>query len=76
MPNRNALIFLKEEAGVDGQVRQNFYFADLESGTQRQLTDLRQRFRIASFDVSPDGKQIVFDLLRDNADIVLMDLAR
>jgi len=27
-----------------------------------------------TFDVSPDGKQIVFDRLRDNSDIVLIDL--
>ena len=56
--------------------RVNFYFADLDSGKERQLTDMAQGFRMASFDVSPDGKQMVFDRLRDNADIVLMDLAR
>ena len=27
-----------------------------------------------TFDVTPDGKQIVFDRLRDNSDIVLIDL--
>jgi hypothetical protein len=31
---------------------------------------------VGSFDVTPDGKQIVFDRLRDNSDIVLIDLAR
>ena len=34
------------------------------------------RFRDRDFDVSPDGTHIVFDRLRDNSDIVLMDLAR
>jgi len=27
-----------------------------------------------TFDVTPDGKQIVFDRLRENSDIVLIDL--
>jgi hypothetical protein len=29
-----------------------------------------------TFDVTPDGKRIVFDRLRDNSDIVLIDLPR
>jgi len=31
---------------------------------------------IRTFDVTPDGKQIVFDRLRDNSDLVLIDLAK
>ena len=27
-----------------------------------------------TFDITPDGKQIVFDRLRENSDIVLIDL--
>ena len=48
---------------------------DLETGRERQLTDLKQGYRIASFDLSPDGTHIVFDRLQENADVVLMDLA-
>ena len=40
------------------------------------MTDFKAGFVIQNFDVSPDGKQIVFDRLRDNSDIVLMNLAR
>lgn len=29
-----------------------------------------------TFDITPDGKRIVFDRLRDNSDIVLIDLKR
>jgi hypothetical protein len=29
-----------------------------------------------SFDVTPDGKQIVFDRSRENSDIVLIDLPK
>jgi hypothetical protein len=28
---------------------------------------------MGTFDITPDGKQIVFDRLRDNSDIVLID---
>jgi serine/threonine protein kinase len=72
VPNRKALIFLKRE----GSAPQNFYRVDLESGQQRQLTELKTDLEIQSFDVSPDGKQIVFDRVQNNSDIVLMDLPR
>jgi hypothetical protein len=29
-----------------------------------------------TFDITPDGKQIVFDRLRENSDIVLIDLPK
>lgn len=50
--------------------------ADLKTAEERQLTELKQGFRMASFDVSPDGTQIVFDRVKDNPDIVLMELDR
>jgi serine/threonine protein kinase/WD40 repeat protein len=57
---------------------QNFFGLDLETGEQRQLTsfDLTSGSVVQNFDVSPDGKRIVFDRLRNHADIVLMNLAR
>ena len=54
--------------------RQNFWLFDVRSGARRQLTDLGQEAAIRSFDVSRDGKQIIFDRIRDNADVVLIDL--
>jgi Periplasmic component of the Tol biopolymer transport system len=55
-----------------------FFRLDLETGEQRQLTsfDLKSGAVIQNFDISPDGKRIVFDRLRNHADIVLMNLAR
>ena len=73
VPKRQAIIFLKEEITTSGL---NFYLADLETGQQRQLTDLKQGHQIQAFDISPDGKQLVFDRVRQNSDIVLMELAR
>jgi hypothetical protein len=40
----------------------------------RQLTNLQPGFETKSFDISPDGKQILFDRIRENSDVVLIDL--
>jgi serine/threonine protein kinase/Tol biopolymer transport system component len=55
---------------------QNFSLLDLATGRQRQLTKLARQIVMRSFDVSPDGKQIVFDRYRQNSDLVLIDLRR
>lgn len=71
LPGQNALIAL------EGDFRkQNFFWVDLSTGKQRRLTDLEPGFQVQNFDVSLDGKQIVFDRLRDNADVVVMDLTK
>ena len=72
VPRTNALIYLKE-----GDVRnQNFFWIDLTSGRERQISDLQSGFEIRDFDIAPDGSQILFDRLRDNSDVVLIDLPR
>jgi hypothetical protein len=40
------------------------------------LTNLRPGLGMKSFDVSPDGKKILFDRYRENSDVVLIDLPR
>jgi Tol biopolymer transport system component len=55
--------------------RQNFWLLDLKSQQLRQLTNLRSGFSTRGFDITPDGKQIVFDRVKENSDIVLIDLA-
>jgi dipeptidyl aminopeptidase/acylaminoacyl peptidase len=72
VPNRKALIYLKTRNLPD----QDFYFVDLENGKERKLSGLKPGSLIQSFDISSDGKEIVFDRVRQNADIVIMDLAR
>jgi serine/threonine protein kinase/WD40 repeat protein len=57
-------------------LHQNFWMVDLKTGQRRQLTNLRPGLSIETFDVSPDGRQILFDRVRQNSDIVLIDLAR
>ncbi len=71
LPDGKALVFLR---GDDR--RQDFWLADLATGRERQLTDLEPGYAMRSFDVSADGKQILFDRTRENSDIVLIDLKR
>jgi len=57
-------------------LRQNFWIIELDTGRRSQLTNLKPGYSIGSFDVSPDGRQILFDRVRQNSDIVLIDLDR
>jgi serine/threonine protein kinase len=73
MPDGKSLVTLQGTAP-----NQNFFRLDLETGAQRQLTsfDLTGGAVVQNFDISPDGTRIVFDRLRNHADLVLMTLAR
>jgi len=53
---------------------QNFSLLDLATGKLRELTHLSRQLITRSFDVSPDGKQILFDRYKQNSDVVLIDL--
>ena len=61
---------------IQGQWKRDFDFwlLDIATGSLRRLTNLRPGFDTQSFDVSPDGKQILFDRYRLNSDVVLIDL--
>jgi Tol biopolymer transport system component len=69
VPGKQELVYLAGE-----QVRdQNFWLLELTTKRIRQLSNFDNR-TTRTFDVTPDGKQIVFDRLRENSDIVLIDL--
>ena len=72
------LAFLGEDALVimKGDIsHKDFWRVDLTTGRERQLTMLRRGFAIGDFDISPDGREIIFDRTREESDIVLFDLA-
>jgi len=71
LPDGKSLVLL------DGDLRKPmFWLVNLETGARRQLTDLRAGRSTRSFDVTPDGKSILFDRVQENADIVLIELAQ
>ena len=51
----------------------DFWVLDLSSKKTRQVARLTKQDN-RTFDITPDGKHIVFDRLRQNSDIVLIDL--
>ncbi len=55
---------------------QDFWLLDLNTKKSRALTRLSGGAAMRTFDITPDGRRIVFDRLRENSDIVLIDLAR
>jgi Tol biopolymer transport system component len=68
LPNENAVVVLRGDI-----VHKNFWAIDLETGRERQLTNFGSGFVIADFDVSPDGRAIVFDREQDSSDVVLIE---
>jgi len=60
---------------LGGFRRQNFWLFDLATGERRQLTNLPPGDLVHRFDTSPDGKRIMFELVRAHSDIALIELA-
>jgi Tol biopolymer transport system component len=71
LPGGDALVVLKGAAHD-----RNFWLVDLRTGSERQLTAFDPGFAIGDFDVSADGREIVFDQLRQEPDVVRIDLAQ
>jgi Tol biopolymer transport system component len=71
LPGRHALVVLRGEIQ-----HKNLWLIDLETGAERQLTNLPPDFNVRDFDVSPDGREIVLERVQEHSDIVLVDLAR
>ncbi len=64
------LVYLPQIPSLD------FWLIDFITKTPRQLTRLSNQGAIGTFDITPDGKAIVFDRTRENSDIVLIDLPK
>jgi Tol biopolymer transport system component len=54
--------------------KMSYWVIDLPTRQTRQLSNF-DSVGTRTFDITPDGKQIVFDRLKENSDIVLIDLA-
>jgi Tol biopolymer transport system component len=71
LPDAKGLVIMRGEWRTH-----QFFLLDLETFRERPLSNLATGFSMRSFDISPDGKHILFDRTRDNSDIVLIDLKR
>lgn len=52
----------------------DLWLIDLETGAERQLTNLTPDFNISDFDVSPDGSEAVLERVQERSSVVLLDL--
>jgi serine/threonine protein kinase/Tol biopolymer transport system component len=67
MPSGRQIVYLP-------RVRlRTFWMLDLDTNTTRELTHVGDAGRLRTFDITPDGKQLVFDLLHQNSDVVLIE---
>jgi Tol biopolymer transport system component/predicted Ser/Thr protein kinase len=71
LPDGKSLIYMQ---GL--LASQDFWLLDLASMKSRPLTRLQNRASMRTFDVTSDGKQIVFDRLRENSHVVMIDLPK
>jgi Tol biopolymer transport system component len=70
LPGTSSLIVLKGDVW-----HKNFWLVDVVSGRERQLTDFSREFLISDFDISSDGKEIVFSRIKENSNVILIELA-
>jgi Tol biopolymer transport system component len=59
---------------LGGFRRQDFWLIDLPTGVRRQLTRLSPGESLQRFDVSLDGKHVLFERVQENSDIALIEL--
>jgi len=70
LPGKQQLVYMNNASQATPET---LMLLDLSKKTTRQLSNIDLRL-VRTFDITPDGTQIVFDRLRENADIVLIDL--
>ena len=71
LTGRRAVVLLKGEIQ-----HKNLWLFDLETGAQRQLTNLPADFDIRDFDISPDGSEVVLERAQESSNLVLLDIPR
>jgi Tol biopolymer transport system component len=70
LPNGTGLVYLPRIPSLD------FWLLDFATKESRQLTRLNNQGALRTFDITSDGKYIVFDRSRQNSNIVLIDLPK
>jgi hypothetical protein len=68
LPDGSGLVYLPGIQALD------FWRLDFATMESRRLTTLGNHGMIRTFDITPDGRHIVFDRSRENSDILLIDL--
>jgi Tol biopolymer transport system component len=70
LPDGTGLVYMLG----DTLAEQDFWLLNLSTMNSRRLSRLSNSAVMRSFDITPDGKRIVFDRLTGDSDILLIDL--
>jgi Tol biopolymer transport system component len=70
LPDGSGLVYPQRIQGLA------FSLLDFATRQSRQLTRFSNQRALRTFDITPDGKYIVFDRSRQNSNIVLIDLPK
>lgn len=68
LPGRNSLVVLRGDLA-----NKDVWAIDLDTGRERRLTNFGRDVVIGDFDVTPDGRELVFDRERDDSDIAMIE---
>jgi len=71
LPDGTGLVYMQGSTLAE----QDFWFLDLSTMRSRRLTHLSSSAVMRAFDITPDSRRIVFDLLSVDSEILLIDLA-
>jgi Tol biopolymer transport system component len=69
LPDGKGLVYMEGASG-----KQDFWLLDLQTMKSRPLTRFSNPAVMRAFDITPDGKRIVFDRSREISNIVVIDL--
>ena len=71
LPGGRALLVLR------GEIRhKNVWRLDLDTGAEQPVTAVDADFDLRDFDLSPDGRTLVLEQVKEDSDLVLIDLRR
>jgi Tol biopolymer transport system component len=68
LPDARSLVVLRGDVG-----HKNFWLVNLQTGAERQITQLAPEIVIRDFDVSRDGSAILFERTQDSSRIALIE---
>jgi Tol biopolymer transport system component len=71
LPGGKTLVLLRGEIQ-----HKNLWLIDLETGAERQLTNLPPDFDIRDFDIAPGGHEVVLERVQERSDVMMLDLPR
>ncbi|HZQ95902.1 MAG TPA: protein kinase [Candidatus Sulfotelmatobacter sp.] len=71
LPDGSGLVYMLGNTTAE----QDFWLLDMRTMRSRRLSRLSSSAVMRTFDITPDGKRIVFDRLKEDSDILLIDRA-